>query len=60
MRLIVFSGSLRAGSWNTALAQALATLAPDECEVDVVTPLDIPLYEATWKRSRVCRRQSSG
>lgn len=45
MQLIAFSGSLRAGSWNTALARELAALAPDGCAVEVVTPRGIPLYD---------------
>lgn len=42
---IALSGSLRSGSWNTRLAHALADRAPDDCEVEVVTPAGIPLYD---------------
>ncbi|MEX0731993.1 MAG: NADPH-dependent FMN reductase [Aquisalimonadaceae bacterium] len=44
-RLIALSGSLRRQSYNTALARALAELAPEGWAVDVVTPLGIPLYD---------------
>ncbi|MDX1608885.1 MAG: NADPH-dependent FMN reductase [Halofilum sp. (in: g-proteobacteria)] len=44
-RLIALSGSLRSGSYNTALARALAQRAPAGCEVEVVTPADVPLYD---------------
>lgn len=44
-RLIALSGSLRSGSYNTALARALAERAPEGCEVEVVTPAGIPLYD---------------
>ena len=43
--IIALSGSLRSGSYNTALARALAARAPEGCEVDVTTPADIPLYD---------------
>ncbi|MDZ7842391.1 MAG: NADPH-dependent FMN reductase [Gammaproteobacteria bacterium] len=44
-RIIALSGSLRSGSWNTRLARALAERAPGDCEVEVVTPAGIPLYD---------------
>ena len=44
-RIIALSGSLRSGSYNTALARALAARAPDGCEVEVATPAGIPLYD---------------
>ncbi|WP_290650310.1 NADPH-dependent FMN reductase [Aquisalimonas sp.] len=43
--LIALSGSLRRQSHNTALARALAELAPDGWTVDVVTPAGVPLYD---------------
>lgn len=45
MAIIALSGSLRTGSYNTALARALAELAPAGCEVEVATPRGIPLYD---------------
>lgn len=44
-RIVALSGSLRKDSFNTALARALAERAPGGCEVEVVTPADIPLYD---------------
>lgn len=43
--LIALSGSLRRGSYNTALAYAIAELAPAGWKVEVVTPAGIPLYD---------------
>lgn len=44
-RLIVLSGSLRRGSWNTMLANAMVARAPAGSELEVVTPAGIPLYD---------------
>lgn len=47
MRILAISGSLRAGSYNTALARAAVELAPDDAEVEVFEGLgDLPLYDA--------------
>lgn len=45
-RLIGISGSLRKGSFNTALLRAAVELAPDGVELTVGTIADIPLYNA--------------
>lgn len=45
MRIVLLSGSVRSGSINTALARALAELAPEECETEVATVADIPVYD---------------
>lgn len=45
-RIVALSGSLRSGSYNTALARALAERAPSGCEVEVCTPAGVPLYDA--------------
>jgi NAD(P)H-dependent FMN reductase len=45
MRIVLLSGSIRHGSLNTALAHALAELAPDGCETEVATIADIPVYD---------------
>lgn len=44
-RLVALSGSLRAGSFNTALARAAQRQAPDGVEVEVATLHGIPLYD---------------
>lgn len=49
--IIALSGSLRQGSWNTILANALAVRAPDDCNVEVVTPAGIPLYDGDLEAS---------
>jgi len=45
-RLIGISGSLRRGSFNTALLRAAATLLPAEAALEIRTLHDIPLYDA--------------
>jgi chromate reductase, NAD(P)H dehydrogenase (quinone) len=45
MRLLAISGSLRAGSYNTALAQAAADVAPDGVEVEIFDVKSIPPYD---------------
>ncbi|MDZ7748981.1 MAG: rhomboid family intramembrane serine protease [Halofilum sp. (in: g-proteobacteria)] len=45
MQIIVLSGSLRSGSYNTCLAHALAELAPEGCDVEVATPRGVPVYD---------------
>jgi chromate reductase len=47
MRLLTISGSLRAGSYNTALARSAASLAPAGVDVDLFDGLgDLPLFDA--------------
>jgi chromate reductase len=47
MRLLAISGSLRAESYNTALARAAADVAPAGVEVEVFDGLgDLPLFDA--------------
>jgi chromate reductase len=47
MRLLAVSGSLRAESYNTALARAVADLAPPGVEVEIFEGLgDLPLFDA--------------
>ena len=46
MKVLAISGSLRAGSYNTALARAAAELAPDGIEIEVYEGLGlIPHYD---------------
>lgn len=44
--LVALSGSLRRHSFNTALANAFAELAPPGVSVEVFTPAGVPLYDA--------------
>jgi len=47
MRLLTISGSLREGSYNTALARAAADVAPEGVEVEVFDGLgELPLFDA--------------
>lgn len=46
MQIVALSGSLRSGSYNTALAHALAEVQPEGCALEVATPRGIPLYDA--------------
>lgn len=43
--IIAISGSLRAGSYNTALARAAAGFSPADCRIELVSIRDIPLYD---------------
>ena len=43
--ILALSGSLRQGSYNTALARTATELAPDGVTVDVATLHDVPLYD---------------
>jgi NAD(P)H-dependent FMN reductase len=46
IRIIGLSGSLRKGSYNAALLQAAAELAPDNAMIEVHSIRGIPLYDA--------------
>src|SRR5690606_22731819 len=46
LRLIGVSGSLRRGSYNTALLRAAAEMLPDEVDMTVGSIRGIPLYDA--------------
>lgn len=52
MRILAISGSLRAGSHNTALARAAVDLAPNGIEVDLFEGLaDLPMFDADLEGS---------
>ncbi len=46
LRVLGFSGSLRAGSYNTALLHEAVRLAPDGMHIETFDLKDIPLYNA--------------
>jgi chromate reductase, NAD(P)H dehydrogenase (quinone) len=51
MRILALSGSLRRGSYNTALARAAAELVPDGVEVDLYDDLgSVPPYDQDLDR----------
>ncbi len=54
MKVLAISGSLRAGSYNTALARAARDLAPAGVEIEVVANLGaIPHYDEDVDQERV-------
>jgi len=50
-RILGISGSLRAGSYNTALLRAVQSLAGSSIEFEIATLHGIPLYDADVERS---------
>ena len=52
MKILAISGSLRKGSYNTALLRVLAKLAPEGMEIELADISAVPLYngdlEATY------------
>lgn len=50
MKILALSGSLRAGSYNTALLHAAAELLPDDVKLEVYDFHDVPLYNADLPR----------
>ena len=51
IRLVGISGSLREGSFNTALLRNAAALLPDDASIDIHTLHGIPLYNADQEAS---------
>jgi chromate reductase, NAD(P)H dehydrogenase (quinone) len=43
--ILAISGSLRTGSYNTALLRAVKERAPASLAIDIITPKGIPLYD---------------
>ncbi|NLJ92935.1 MAG: NAD(P)H-dependent oxidoreductase [Aeromonadales bacterium] len=43
-RIVAFSGSLRADSYNTAALRAAMALAPKDCEIELLDISQLPLY----------------
>ncbi|HMS55467.1 MAG TPA: NADPH-dependent FMN reductase [Fimbriimonadaceae bacterium] len=44
-RIVGISGSLRTGSYNTAALSAAKSVAPADCEVEILTLKGIPVYD---------------
>ena len=44
-KLLALSGSLRTGSFNTALLRSAVDVAPEGCTVEIGSIADIPLYD---------------
>jgi chromate reductase len=45
LQILAISGSLRAGSYNTALLRAVSERAPDGLKIEIVTPKGVPIYD---------------
>ena len=50
-RILGISGSLRAGSYNTALLRAAHSVAPAGVDLEVATLQGIPLYDGDLEQS---------
>ena len=57
--ILGISGSLRAGSYNTALLRAAQGLALPGIEIEIATLHGIPLYDGDLEQREGCRRRSS-
>jgi chromate reductase len=51
IKVLGISGSLRAGSYNSALLRAAKELAPDTMEIEIVDIKDIPLFSQDFESS---------
>ena len=51
MKILALSGSLRKASFNTRLANAMATRSPDGVRVEVAGCHDVPLYDGDLEES---------
>lgn len=51
MKILALSGSLRRGSYNTALLRAARTLAPQGVELEIATLQGVPLYDGDVEAS---------
>lgn len=50
--IIGISGSLRAGSLNTALLRAAGELAPASCQVEIASIREFPLYDGDLEKTQ--------
>ena len=46
LHVLAISGSLRRGSYNTALLRAAANIAPESMKIDIYPIGDLPLFDA--------------
>jgi chromate reductase len=44
LQILAISGSLRSGSYNTALLRAVKAQAPEALQIEITTPAGLPLY----------------
>ncbi|HKE45173.1 MAG TPA: NADPH-dependent FMN reductase [Steroidobacteraceae bacterium] len=49
VKILAISGSLRRGSYNTALLRAAIEVAPSTCAIELTTLHDIPLYDGDYE-----------
>jgi chromate reductase len=45
VQILAISGSLRSGSFNTALLRAVKERAPDTLDIGIITPKGLPIYD---------------
>ena len=56
--IIGISGSLRKGSFNSALLQAAVELAPPGCTIEIGDIHGIPLYDGDVEEATACQSRS--
>lgn len=59
IQLVGLSGSLRKGSYNTALLQAATSLLPEDVSLTIAAIDDIPLYNADLDKPAVAARPAT-
>lgn len=52
VRLLAISGSLRKGSFNTALLRAASEVAPPTCKIELASIREVPLYDGDYEAER--------
>lgn len=57
VKIGVFVGSLREGSWNRKIAQEMVDLLPEGYEAEFLEISDLPLYNEDWDRDSLVPQQ---